>query len=292
MKRNERFGKHVQWWRSQKIDFDDERGRNKLWTQEKLAQESGLSPNIIRNIEQGKVRFLEPHLEPLAKAFKLTEIQKIEFYAKAGLTYHPPNISEKDREYLKQQLEKIHFPTVARTPVWDIIAFNEYHRIIWGYTEKQLKLLKNSDEGIGANLLRVRFDPAFSSLAPTPNRRPEVIVWAFRSSSAFYSDTERYGQILKYMRKFDSFNRAWQLSENLFADQIEGTYLDPITRIATPSVNTPIEYMSLRIPERYFGTRLDISVYIPTALSEATYQNLRTQVKKNEVYSFKEYDLE
>ena len=71
------FGKVVK----EQIDFDS----GYSWSQEKLAKETGLTTRIVGKIERGsQVRLDRGTLQDLARAFRLTSLERREFFAMAS----------------------------------------------------------------------------------------------------------------------------------------------------------------------------------------------------------------
>ena len=75
------FGKVVAALRKEQIDFNSGKG----WSQEKLARETGLTTRIVGKIERGsQVRLDRATLQELARAFRLTSLERREFFAMAS----------------------------------------------------------------------------------------------------------------------------------------------------------------------------------------------------------------
>lgn len=75
------FGKVVAALRKEQIDFNSGNG----WSQEKLARETGLTTRIVGKIERGsQVRLDKATLQELARAFRLTSLERREFFAMAS----------------------------------------------------------------------------------------------------------------------------------------------------------------------------------------------------------------
>ncbi len=75
------FGKIVAALRKEQIDFDN----GNSWSQEKLAEETRLTTRIVGKIERGsQVRLDKGTLQDLARAFRLTSLERREFFAMAS----------------------------------------------------------------------------------------------------------------------------------------------------------------------------------------------------------------
>jgi len=280
------FGEFVRVLRTKRT-FLDEHDSYRAWTQKELARRCNLTARQISSIEQGRTVDLTPFLAPLAAAFGLNDIEKATFYAKAGFHY-PVIVQQRSKDFIHTLLQQIHYPASIRTPVWDFVAFNAYHRVLWGYDAQTLLSLDDGD--LGPNLLRVLFDSQFGGQTTYQSKRwQEEVVIGFRSSSFGYINTKRYRQIFRHMQKNRDFQRVWNLIENAPDDWHPEQR--PFLKVVHPHYG-PMEFISFRIPERYLGRDVDLSVYVPVVPSEEPYRQLRNSVTDNLVYFFREEPLE
>ena len=260
---NKHFGLYVKTLREQRASYWHS------WTQEYLAEKADIEPDQVARIEQGRVKKLLPYLEGLAMAFGLNELQKVEFWALAGYNYRPSQLDiSKQRIY--DLLEQLYFPASARTPVWDFIAFNCYHEVLWGYTPENIALL---NEHPGPNLLRVLFDNEFrkSQTRHLTDNDLRFAVAIFRTISFRYITTERYDEVVQYMSEhYPLFEHTWRDVDRNPPD-IE-MLQTPINKVRH-DVFQEIEFMSLHIPPRYVGEEVDISIYVPLSIDK--YRELR-----------------
>jgi hypothetical protein len=285
------FGEYVRTLREQRT-FTDSSRRTRQWTRAKLAQESNglLTEVVIRNIEQGKVANLKNHLKSLALALNLTENAKEELYARAGYVY-TKNGTKWDESFIKALFEQLHHAASIRTPLWDFVAFNSYHAELWGHTPQTINALNT--ERIGPNLLRVMFDPLFQHKSKVFGNEIQIRedllrgLYAFRVSSMPYVTTHRYKTIIEGMQRYPEFQYYWAASEGL--TDIPNS-LRPLSKIQHATLGI-IEFMSLRIPEKYLGNSMEVSVYVPMASSESAYQQIRDKMKLNHVYFFRREDV-
>jgi len=75
------FGKVVAALRKEQMDFNS----GNSWSQEKLADETGLTTRIVGKIERGsQVRLDRAILQELARAFRLTSLERREFFSMAS----------------------------------------------------------------------------------------------------------------------------------------------------------------------------------------------------------------
>ena len=137
--RNKQYGSLVKTLRAEKRSFFDEEGRRKPWTQAHLIEQierrnerASLSIKQLGDIERGDVVFLSPdrHIEPLAKAFGLNELEKTEFYAAANYIYSPKDVGgeQQSKAIIRMLLGQHQYPAFVLTPLLDLVAFNTYYR--------------------------------------------------------------------------------------------------------------------------------------------------------------------
>lgn len=287
------FGQLVRTLREQRTFFNQNQ-RERPWTQAELARQAKLTRKEIARVEQGKVINLQRYLEPLAKALALSQTDKNEFYALAGYVYQDRlNIGWAEAaDRIKSLFERLEYPASARTRLWDFVAFNSSHYSLWGYTPEKMDILNNEKDLLGPNLLRIIFDARFEhhkykSLTPSEGwgHDFEQVLQTFRSSSLPYINTQRYRQIITGMQNYRSFTRSWALTQPL-PEQNENPSISPIITVTHPKFQK-IEFLSLRVPFKYLGCDLDISIYVPLSSSWNEYKLLRKSFKENQVYRFK-----
>jgi transcriptional regulator with XRE-family HTH domain len=150
------FGEYLRDLRRQK--YYEDGGNEIQMSRKELARRSGISVNVIRNIEQDKVKDVSPHLKALSNALELDELEKTAFYLMANQPYKSES-KVRDKEFLEKLFKPLEYPVSIKTAVWDFIAFNSYHYLLWRYTTKNIALMKTGV--LGSNLLRVHFNDKF-----------------------------------------------------------------------------------------------------------------------------------
>lgn len=276
---NESFGNLVKSLRMQRM-YIDEDGYPQQWTQEVLAQRANLSIRQVSTLEQGKVSNLYPYLGELANAFNLTAMEKVSFYAEAGYIYRVEETLA-DPASLGEYFSQIPFPAAVRTPLWDFVAINRFHREVWNFTDEILDKLRNSK--MGANLLWYLFAPEFQEhrIVPDVDDWRASIIWSFRRSSFRYITTRRYRTLVNNLKLIPEFDRKWsQVEEEDHASPVRKR--SPINTIHNPHYGR-IEMMNLRLPQRYYGEDLDIVVYVPIAQSEETFREILNALRQQDV---------
>ena len=262
-----------------------------VWTQEELALETGgiLDAKQIGRIERGEV-ILDPmlHLDGLARAFRLTELQKAEFYAAAGFLYHPTE--KTDYHSLIDKLLGQHcFPSLLTTPLSDIVAFNAYYQTVYGHTQAHIDAMRTGP--LGSNALRLFFDDTFDRKAYRGglegwHEAVKRSIYLFKISSLRYLASRRYQQIMSelnrlYQPEFDYF---WRLTEI----EIGGPHkamIDPTIKIHHPVLGV-MSFIILRIPQDFIGQQVFCSVFLPLNHDQHKYDQLMQQVTENHLTVF------
>ena len=297
------FGGFVRSLRQLRLYVNEE--EMKQWTQKYLAAradeaarelgglpENGaqhISTQHIARLEQGKIRDVSRFLAPLARAFELNEGEKEYFYAIAGSVYQ----SERpiDLDEIEGLFKEIEYPAFARTPLWDFVAFNAYNYVLWGYDDAKLKRLKKPP--LGPNVLKVLFDPEFEGVTYKGGQDRWAAdisrsIQAFRFESFRHVNSKRHQDIVAAMQQYVPFVTRWNASEPSL-DHVNGQPTRPIAKVFHPDYGE-LEFLSLRTPTKYMGSRVDLSIYVPVTSSVEKYQELQADVKKNKslkpVYQF------
>ncbi len=261
-------------------DGDDD----KICSQAVLAAKAGMSEGTLKKIESGTHPDPTPYVESLANVLQLTEFQKHHFFAVAGLIYPLKHhiVTQND---VVDILSKLDCPAYARTALWDFIAFNDYHRLLWGYTDETLALLRAGD--LGPNLLRVQFEKEFQDTLAVRrvDDRPKRAIKVFRGEAFQYVTTNRYQQIVKYFKNNQKFQNAWRLSEYEDDDELVMSLDRAFVDIVHPDYGT-LSFFSAKVPDRYIGTGITIALYHPIATQSDAWARFSQDVRKNFVHRF------
>ena len=282
----------------------DADGNERSWRREDLSRASGLSIPVIRSIEEGDCAELGDHLKKLSDAFALSELERLQFHARASGYVYPTTIQQSNIDGIKAWLEQLGFPAAARTPLYDFLCFNAYHAALFGYNKTRINKLK---QGTGANLLRVLFAPEFEARKYLGRDRwesqAEQTIRTFKTLSFRYRDTRRYREILHGMRQYKEFTRLWHHVEESVDGEVHvktTSHLGPFVQVCDPAddFHSTIRFISLRISQILLGHDADIAVYVPLAGADARkYQALCENVPKTgnnrvKVYTFVQHALE
>jgi len=276
-------------------------------TQEELAEwlnevvggdEDGraINKDHISRIERGAIGIiaLQKYIHALAQCLRLTEAEKVVFFAKANIIYkgsEKEEVKQADRKnVIRHEIERIFthvdYPCFARTRLWDILAFNSYLCEVFGYDEKMRKTLQKPP--LKSNLLRILFDEQFNNadyVGGEVKWRENVMrsLKAFRRESFRFVGTPRYEEIMKEMNKNRRFRAYWELS---MEDEM------PSSKVARPEaqIYNPvgiINFWSLRTAPKFLGDDIDISIYVPVDTKQDIYQKIQSSIQGgNQTYFF------
>ncbi|MEQ8672773.1 MAG: hypothetical protein RLP44_11880 [Aggregatilineales bacterium] len=276
------FGELVKYLRKRMRDYDEDQ----TWTQKNLAQRARMSEGTLKSIENGSHSNIGPYVKLLADALQLSEFQKHHFYAVAGLIY-PLQHSKVTQNDIVNILAKLDCPAYARTALWDFIAFNDYHRQLWGYDDQMLSLLRKGD--LGPNLLRVLFEDDFQNNLKVRRveDKPKRAMKIFRGESFQYVATERYKRILSYFKntKNTKFQDAWRQSEQEDDEDLALSLDRTFVTIDHPKYGR-LNFFSAKVPERYVSGFVTVAVYHPLTSSSSGWQEFCQNIKVSQVHRF------
>ncbi|MCZ7538811.1 MAG: hypothetical protein M5U29_02600 [Anaerolineae bacterium] len=293
------FGELVKALQRSHTYFDEESGADKPWNQAILAKHTDgssypLSEHQVGDIEQDTVVDICPYLEPLAFAFELKEYERREFYAAARCVNQDRKSYMADT-LLRRTLHDIPYPAFAVTPLWDCIAENRYAQVAHNMTDKRIE--EFSSGALGPNRLRMLFDPSFGMEELLKGEHmwqwtAKKLLWLFRNTSFRYMATNRYGKIIKEMRKFRRFRRIFEevltgTTEMRHPSIFSPSYIEPEIQIHHPEFNLLI-FLLLEYPIEYTGSELRLFVYAP----KHHYSRFFESVTHNDVTFYERYPFD
>ncbi len=199
------FGKLIAALRKDRIDLI----HGGTWSQQDLAEETGLSAKIIGNIERGEKAHLEPDiLVGLAEAFGLSTVERIRFYefaasvGKAGTMASNVSIDEVLTEVLGLA-EEVRLPVFVHDSFYNIVAYN--------YSWMRLSMLTHDFIKEYPNVMSLFYAPdsPFPKLFRDQYRSRLEVMRQLRYMSLPYRHRPRFRTIFKHIAQFRQFQTDW-----------------------------------------------------------------------------------
>lgn len=219
------FGKIV---RALRRNNYDENG-NTL-SRERLSELVHLTPHQLGRLERGDRKYLENDtLELLANAFKLTTLEKDEFYLAAlGMPdelAHDRERPDQKLEELLAVLEKLTSPAFIIDVYADLVAANNSFFKLLMITPELLEYAKTIPAGL--NILNFMYSPLSGfkeMIGPKWREYGRVEILLFRRASLRYRHTPYFEHILKTLLKEKEFSIDWYAS-HIRQEQYDATYV-------------------------------------------------------------------
>ena len=206
---SEEFGKLVRALREELINKNGTK-----WTQVQLAANSGLSLNIIRNVENGrKASVTRDELVALANAFKLNSAERKEFFTCASAPEPEDFASSATVENVQKQLDelialyqKVRLPFYIIDNYYDVICANQSAIMVFDLREVHRE---TTGENIGDfNHLWGVFDKSLGYrklMGEAYERHAKYHLRMFREKSLSVRHKPYYKALLEYFRRFPDF---------------------------------------------------------------------------------------
>lgn len=215
------FGKVVAALRKEQIDFKGGNG----WSQEKLAEETGLTTRIVGKIERGsQVRLDRATLQELARAFQLTSLERREFFAMASEVTDEAIVRAdlSHQEVFAQvwgTLGTLCTPAFLMDSFGDLVGANravlDFHKLNWS----QLNSARSSAGNV--NILSLLLAPE------APIRRVLGSGWQaialanmrqWRVMTLRYRHTNRFRNLFISLSAYSDFQMLWAASRRRVED--------------------------------------------------------------------------
>lgn len=220
------------------------------WTRESLSKAINLSPDKLGRLERGNLKYLDTKtLMLLANAFKLTSLEKKEFfYAALGLSneeLYRTNSIENQMNNLLNKMASLQSPALLIDSYTDIIAANDSTMNLFMITPELLDYARQLPGGL--NLLNMIYTPLFGTQELFGNfwRKMTIIeILLFRRSTLCYRHTAYFQYLITILLKKKQFDIDWYFCHR-YADHYDLVYVHfqyeharygPLSYLATESV--------------------------------------------------------
>ncbi len=198
--------------RREQIDFS----KGHSWSQQRLADEAGLTAPIIGKIERGQQAQLDGEiLHGLARAFQLTSFERREFFAMASdVTDEEIVRSELDHEKVFAQvwalLDSLRAPAFLMDPFADLIGVNQALLAFHDMSTAHLKATQTTDTGVNNMALLLAPDARFRQLLGQSWHRIALAnTTQWRAMTLRYRHTPRFQQIFSILSTYPEFQMFW-----------------------------------------------------------------------------------
>jgi len=206
------FGKIVAALRREQFDF----ASGHSWSQQQLAEATGLTARIVGKIERGEQARLDGEiLQGLARAFELTSFERREFFAMASEVTEAGLVratlgDEGVFGQVWRLLDTLCAPAFLMDPFADIIGVNRALLAFHDLSLAQLRATRTA--GGGANNLVLLLAPG-APLRRMLGRgwRPIALanVQQWRAMTLRYRHTPRYRRLFTSLCAYPDFQRLW-----------------------------------------------------------------------------------
>ena len=218
---HETFGRIVAALRKEQIDY----ASGRRWSQQKLAEETGLTKRIVSKIERGRQARLDGEvLQELARAFKLTSLERREFFAMASRlsdkTFVRADLNHEEVfEKAWSLLDTLCSPSFLMDPFANIVGINRPMVAFHGCDLAQINAAKAATEGV--NLLTLLLAPDASLRRVLGHGWHSIaldIMRQWRAMTLRYRHTERFHKLYAALSVFPDFHMFWSASRHRLQD--------------------------------------------------------------------------
>ena len=259
---HETFGKIVAALRKEQVDF----ATGRRWSQQKLADQTGLTKRIVSKIERGRQARLEGEvLQELARAFELTSLERREFFSLASLSSDRAIVrADLDhREVFERawaSLSAIGLPAFLMDTFGNVVGINRAMIAFHGCNMAQINAAKGSAEGV--NLLGLLFaqDAPLRRVLGNgwhSNAMTEMRHW--RAMTLRYRHTEQFQQLYTALAALPDFSIFWSATRERLQDINSRLH----SHVYTHRVHGPVGYTVFTDVSLSDHGDLYLSAYVP-----------------------------
>ena len=218
---HEAFGRIVAALRKEQIDY----ASGRRWSQQKLAEETGLTKRIVSKIERGRQARLDGEvLQELARAFKLTSLERREFFAMASRlsdkTFVRADLNHEEVfEKAWSLLDTLCSPAFLMDPFANIVGINRAMVAFHGCNLAQINAAKAATEGVNLLTLLLAPDAALRQVLGHGWHSIALdIMRQWRAMTLRYRHTERFQKLYAALSAFPDFHMFWSVSRHRVQD--------------------------------------------------------------------------
>lgn len=276
----ETFGKIISALRKEQFDY--QKGRS--WSQQDLADRTGLTQRILSRIEKGKQAKIDGEvLAGLADAIGLTSLERSEFFAMAseigdGQTVRPDLNDDEVFGQMWASLSNLHAPALLADSFGDVLGVNRSLTAFHNLRVIDLQAKINTDAGVNvlsmlmADVeLKQVLGNGWSSIAMACMRQ-------WRITTLRYRHTRRFERLFESLSALPDFRMLWAVGSNF-----EGVFYDSVhLRSSTyrHATHGLVAYSVFTSSGLSSNGEFFLSVFVPQDLATAIlFQDLGSQNK-------------
>ena len=206
------FGKVVAALRREQINYNN--GQN--WSQQDLADETGLTPRIVGKIERGEQARLDGEiLGSLANAFNLTSLERREFFTIASEVADKEMVRKDlcDNEVFTEVwdlLNDLCVPAFLTDPFSDLVGVNRSLLLFHNISVQELQAFKSTAVGVNnLGLLFTSDTPLKQVLGHGWWSIAHANVQQWRVATLRYRHTIRFRELFVALSAFSEFRTMW-----------------------------------------------------------------------------------
>lgn len=274
------FGRLVAALRKEQFNYQS--GRS--WSQQKLADRTGLTQRIVSKIEAGKQRGIDGvTLVALANAFGLTSLERSEFFAMAseigdGQIARSEQSDEEVFAQMWASLSNLHAPAMLVDSYGDVLGVNRSLTAFHNLRAIDLQARTNTDAGVNILSMLLAHAGLRQALGNGWRRTALACMRQWRVTTLRHRLTHRYERLFESLATLPDFRTLWVAGYDSEEASYEGVHLRSSTyRHAAHGLVSYSVFTSIGLCT---CGELYLSVFVPQDFATATlFQEVGSQNK-------------
>jgi transcriptional regulator with XRE-family HTH domain len=192
------------------------------WTQQELANKSGLKIRTIQDLETAQKAKLDHEIiAKLSEAFELNGSAKEAFFGAAGLSIVAPTQQEIEwKRVIYEFHKKMNFPAFVSNELTEVISVNSYIVALLGMNLEIISDILHTSDSF--NAIQFFLDPVFNT-KKLYGREWKAYTTTnavfLRTMSRPYIHTVRYQKLMSELQAFDEFEEIWEATEHFIVPE-------------------------------------------------------------------------
>lgn len=194
----------------------------KVWSQARLARETGLTEKVIGDIERGSRSTLDADIVVrLAEAFALNTMERAEFFSLSSevkqhvvpATYNPNAFND-----CVALLQSLQLPASLQDSFYNLLAVN---RSWCRFYEVPDNFWRQEEDCANYNFIRMMIDPQANMrriMGAQYRRSVDTAVGLFRWKTLPYRHTDYYSRLFSQLMELPGFGQSWMSTQYIQQD--------------------------------------------------------------------------